>query len=123
MKTGMLTLYGIANCDTIRRTRAWLADQQVPYSFHDYKKQGIDAALAGQMLLALPLNELINRRGTTWRNLPAEVQAAFTTDTAVALMLAQPSVIRRPILRRGDDWIVANDEEKLHAFIRTGTKN
>lgn len=123
MKIDMLTLYGIANCDTMRRTREWLADQQVPYSFHDYRKQGINAALAGQMLLALPLNDLINRRGTTWRNLPAEVQTGLTIDTATALMLAHPSVIRRPILRSADQWMVGHDEERLRAFIRTGSSN
>lgn len=117
MKAGLITLYGIANCDTIKKTRQWLNGQQVPYAFHDYKKQGIDAKLATQMLQALPLDELINKRGTTWRKLPAQVQTEFSADTALALMLAQPSVIRRPVLSDGQHWIVGHDEARLSAFI------
>lgn len=123
MKAVIVTLYGIANCDTIKKTRQWLADQQVTYEFHDYKKQGIDAALATQMLQALPLEDLINKRGTTWRKLPAATQAEFGMDNAVTLMIAQPSIIRRPLLRNGNLWMAGYDEDKLDAFIRSGTKN
>lgn len=123
MKADMMTLYGIANCDTIKKTRQWLNDQQVPYTFHDYKKEGIDANLANEMLQALALDELINKRGTTWRKLSPQTQAALSVDTAIALMLAQPSVIRRPLLRNGQHWIAGYDEVRLSAFIGNTAKN
>lgn len=113
----MITLYGIANCDTIKKTRKWLETHNVAYEFHDYKKQGIDAALATRLLEALPLETVINKRGTTWRNLSAEAQENLTSQSAVALMLAQPSVIRRPILQGHSGWVAAFDEEKLNQLI------
>ena len=95
------TVYGIANCDTIRRARAWLQAQGVAYVWHDFKKQGVPAALLAQWLQQLGREELINRKGTTWRRLDAAVQTGVTDDaSAAALMLAHPSVIRRPLV----DW-------------------
>ena len=95
------TVYGIANCDTIRRARAWLQAQGVAYVWHDFKTQGVPAALLAQWLQHLGREELINRKGTTWRRLDAAVQAGVTDDaSAAALMLAHPSVIRRPLV----DW-------------------
>ena len=95
------TVYGIANCDTIRRARAWLQAQGVAYVWHDFKKQGVPAALLAQWLQQLGREELIIRKGTTWRRLDAAVQAGVTDDaSAAALMLAHPSVIRRPLV----DW-------------------
>ncbi|MDP1932517.1 MAG: ArsC family reductase [Gammaproteobacteria bacterium] len=116
MKADMITLYGIANCDTIKKTRQWLTDQQIPYAFHDYKKQGIDAELAGQMLQALSLESLINKRGTTWRKLPTQMQANLSQETALTLMLAQPSVIRRPVLSNRHQWMAGYDEEKFRTL-------
>ena len=96
------TVYGIANCDTIRRARAWLQAQGVAYVWHDFKKQGVPAALLAQWLQQLGREELINRKGTTWRRLDAAVQAGVTDDaSAAALMLAHPSVIKRPLGDRG----------------------
>ena len=95
------TVYGIANCDTIRKARAWLQAQGVAYVWHDFKNQGVPAALLAQWLQQLGREELINRKGTTWRRLDAAVQAGVTDDaSAAALMLAHPSVIRRPLV----DW-------------------
>ena len=95
------TVYGIANCDTIRKARAWLQAQGVAYVWHDFKKQGVSAALLAQWLQQLGREELINRKGTTWRRLDAAVQAGVTDDaSAAALMLVHPSVIKRPLV----DW-------------------
>jgi Spx/MgsR family transcriptional regulator len=95
------TVYGIANCDTIRKARAWLQAQGVAYVWHDFKKQGVPAALLAQWLQQLGREELINRKGTTWRRLDAAVQAGVTDDaSAAALMLVHPSVIKRPLV----DW-------------------
>lgn len=95
------TVYGIANCDTVRKARAWLQAQGMPYVWHDFKKQGVPAVLLAQWLQQLGRDALINRKGTTWRQLDAAVQAGVTDDaSAAALMLAHPSVIKRPLV----DW-------------------
>ena len=94
-------VYGIANCDTVKKARAWLQAQNVAYAWHDFKKQGVPAALLAQWTQQLGRDALINRKGTTWRRLDAAAQASVTDDaSAQALMLAQPSVIKRPVV----DW-------------------
>jgi arsenate reductase (glutaredoxin) len=93
------TLYGIPNCDTVKRARAWLAERQVDTAFHDFKKQGVPEARLDAWLDALGWQALINTRGTTWRKLDEPTRTAVT-DRASArrLMLAQPSVIKRPVV-------------------------
>lgn len=95
----MLTLYGIPNCDTVKKARTWLTDHQLPYEFHDFKKMGVAEDLLQGWLQHLPLEQLLNRKSTTWRKLSAEEQArALLPHDAMALMQAQPSLIKRPIL-------------------------
>ena len=95
------TVYGIANCDTVKKARAWLQEQDVAYIWYDFKKQGVSAALLAQWLEQAGRDALINRKGATWRRLDAVVQAGVTDDaSAAALMLAHPSVIKRPLV----DW-------------------
>lgn len=98
-----LTLYGIANCDTVKRARAWLAGQGVDHAFHDYKKAGVPQGELPRWIDALGWERLLNRAGTTWRKLP-EAQRAGVVDgtSAAALMLAQPSVIKRPLVQWPD---------------------
>jgi arsenate reductase len=93
-------IYGIRNCDTMKKAFAWLAGEGIAYRFHDYRKDGLDAATARAWCAELGCDALLNRRGTTWRKLSAEQQAQAVDgdDAAVALMLEQPSVIRRPLL-------------------------
>ncbi len=92
-------LYGIPNCDTVKKARAWLAEQGVTYEFHDFKKQGVPNSRLDHWMEQLGWEKLVNRRGTTWRKLDAATQAAVTdAASAKALMLAQPSVIKRPIV-------------------------
>lgn len=97
-----ITLHGIPNCDTVKRARAWLGEQGVAYDFHDFKKTGVPAALPRWMDV-LGWERLLNRAGTTWRKLD-EAQRAAVTDaaSAVALMQAQPSVIKRPVVQWAD---------------------
>ena len=96
-----VTLYGIPNCDTVKKARTWLDEQGVAYSFHDFKKQGLDKSLAEGWVKTLGPDVVINRKGTTWRKLDEATQAGAQTPAgAVALMLAQPSVIKRPVLDR-----------------------
>ena len=96
-----MTLYGIPNCTTVKKARAWLADHGHTVAFHDFKKQGVDAAWLKQVAKQTGWQALLNTRGTTWRKLsPAEQDAVRDEAGAIALMLAQPSVIKRPVLER-----------------------
>ncbi|ASP40443.1 ArsC family reductase [Bacterioplanes sanyensis] len=98
----MVTLYGIKSCDTMKKARTWLEQHGVEFHFHDYKKDGLPEALADQWLQELGWETLINRRGTTWRQLPEEVRASMDNDAARSAMLANPSIIKRPLLDTGD---------------------
>jgi Spx/MgsR family transcriptional regulator len=93
-----VTIFGIRNCDTIRRARAWLEARGVAYEFHDYKSAGIDRARLEAWCDALGWERVINRAGTTFRKLPEGQRTDLARDRAVELMLAQPSMIRRPVI-------------------------
>ena len=96
-----MTLYGIPNCDTVKKARTWLAAQGHDVVFHDFKKQALERATAAAWLEQRDWEVLVNRKGTTWRNLPDERKAAVNDKaSALALMLEQPSVIKRPVLER-----------------------
>ena len=100
-----MQLYGISNCDTVKRARAWLAERGATHRFHDFKKAGVPAAALEAWVAALGWEALLNRRGTTWRQLDAATQAAVVDAAkACALMLAQPSVIKRPVV----EWLDGN---------------
>ena len=93
-----ITLYGIPNCDTVKKARAWLAERGATVQFHDFKKQGVPEAALTRWLAAAGWEKLLNRQGTTWRKLDAATQAGVTdAASARALMLAQASVIKRPV--------------------------
>lgn len=95
----MTTLYGIPNCSTVKKARTWLDEHSHLYTFVDFKKQAPTAELIETWLKDVPLATLINKRGTTWRKLSADEQAsAEQTDAAIALMIAHPSIIKRPVL-------------------------
>ena len=94
------TLYGIPNCDTVKKARTWLQDHGIDFTFHDFKKQGLTPELVKAWLQDLDWTTLVNRKGTTWRNLPDERKAAIVdADSAMALMLENPSVIKRPVVQ------------------------
>jgi Spx/MgsR family transcriptional regulator len=93
-----LTLYGIPNCDTVKKARTWLDQKGVAYAFHDYKKAGVDEASLRRWSAAFGWDKVLNRAGTTFKALPDAAKADLDEDGAVALMLAQPSMIKRPVL-------------------------
>ena len=99
-------VHGIKNCDTMKKTFAWFEGAGVTYDFHDYKKSGIDAATLTRWCAQLGWEALVNKRGTTWRKLAPEQQAIADTAAAVALMQAQPSLIRRPVVEFADGELV-----------------
>jgi arsenate reductase len=109
-----LTMYGIKNCDTIKKARAWLEAAGVPYAFHDYKAAGIDEARLRGWVKELGWEAVLNRAGTTFRKLPDADKADLTEDKAVGLMLAQPSMIKRPILDTGERRI-AGFKDSIYA--------
>lgn len=100
------TLYGIRNCDTVKKARAWLEQQRVEYRFHDYKSAGIDVARLERWCADVGWEALLNRAGTTFRKLDPSYREALDEKRARALMLAQPSVIKRPVLELGDRVVV-----------------
>jgi arsenate reductase (glutaredoxin) len=94
------TLYGIPNCDTVKRARAWLTEQGVAYEFHDFKKAGVPPKELDAWVALAGWERLVNRQGTTWKKLPDDQRAAVLDAAAArALMLAQPSVIKRPVVQ------------------------
>ena len=100
------TLYGIKNCDTMKKARAWLESRGVKYEFHDYKSAGVDRQALERWCKELGWESLLNRAGTTFRALPDADKADLDAGKAIALMLAQPSMIKRPVLDLGDRTLV-----------------
>ena len=96
--TRPVTLYGISSCDTIRKARSWLKNQQIEFEFHDYRKQGLEQKLLESMISVLGWEAMLNRRGTTWRALPDEVKERIDQASAMRVMLDNPAIIKRPIL-------------------------
>ena len=96
-----ITLYGIKNCDTVKKTRAWLEANGVAYAFHDYKVAGIDEKRLKQWAGELGWEKLLNRAGTTFRKLPEAAKQNLTPEKAILLMRDQPSLIKRPVLDLG----------------------
>ncbi len=97
-------LYGIKNCDTIKKARRWLDDQKIPYQFHDYRVDGLSPELLQSFIEQVGWESLLNTRGTTWRKLPDEQKATINNaDAAKALMLEHPSIIKRPLLVSGSE--------------------
>jgi Spx/MgsR family transcriptional regulator len=106
------TLFGIANCDTVKRARAWLAAEGIEHHFHDFKKAGLDAALLDGWLVEVSWQQLLNRRGTTWRKLDVTQQnSVVDAASAKALMLAHSSVVKRPVVRWADSVTVGFDAD------------
>ena len=107
----MLTLYGIPNCDTMKKARKWLDAHDVEYVFHDYKKLGIDEPTLREWVRKVGWETLLNRRGMMWRKVPAKTRDAIDESSAIRLMLDTPSTIKRPVLVRNDDVVVGFSEE------------
>lgn len=107
-----VTLYGIVNCDTVKRARAWLAAQGVAHEFQDFKKAGVTAELLDAWMAAQGWERVLNRKGNTWRQLDAATQAGVTdAASARAVMLAQPSAIKRPVVRWADGAVTVGFDE------------
>lgn len=118
MSTSVI-LHGIPNCDTVRKARAWLTGQGIPFEFHDFKKQGVPADRLERWVAQLGWEKLLNRQGMTWRKIDPAVQAQVKdAASAKALMRAQPSIIRRPVVDWGGQTTVGFDEAAWAALPR-----
>lgn len=114
------TMYGIRNCDTVKKARAWLDAHHIPYAFHDYKTAGVDPAVLARWVDRLGWEALLNRSGTTFRKLPDADRTEIDRDKAIALMLANPSAIRRPVVERGETLLVGFDPNAYSALAPGG---
>ncbi len=114
----MTTLYGINNCDTIKKTRTLLSDLGVEYRFHDYKKLGCDAALVKKFLKHFDYEALVNTRGSTWRKLPESVKQGLNDASAIELMCENNSIIKRPIIESNGTWLLGFDREKIQELAK-----
>ena len=110
-----LTLYGIPNCDTVKKARVWLDQHGVAFEFHDYKKAGIDRPRLEAWVDEHGWETVLNRAGTTFKKLPEGDKADLDANTAITLMLAQPSMIKRPVLDLGDRTLVGFKPERYAA--------
>lgn len=114
-----LTMYGIKNCDTVKKARTWLDAAGVAYAFHDYKSAGADAGKLAAWVDALGWETMLNRAGTTFRKLPDADKAGIDAARAIALMVAQPSMIKRPILE-GPGVLLAGFKPDVYAAALAG---
>jgi arsenate reductase len=110
-----VTIYGIRNCDTMKKARAWLDGRGVAYAFHDYKAAGIDRATLESWAKKAGWEVLLNRSGTTFRKLPDAAREDLTEAKAIGLMLDQPSMIKRPVLDIGGKLLVGFKPEQYEA--------
>jgi Spx/MgsR family transcriptional regulator len=107
----MRVLYGIKNCDSVKKARAYLEAKQIAYRFHDYRVDGLDAHLLQGFIDALGLDAVLNQRSTSWRQLTAEQKQDLHPEKALQLMLQQPTLIKRPIFNNGNQLIVGFQPE------------
>lgn len=117
----MITLYGIKNCDTVKRARSWLEDAGVDYEFHDFRAEGLRREKLEQWLQTLGVETLVNKRSATWKQLDASTRDRFTATTAVSVILANPTLIKRPVLEAGEQILVGFDNASYSALFKQHT--
>ncbi|MGH1398124.1 MAG: ArsC family reductase [Alphaproteobacteria bacterium] len=113
----MIKIYGIKNCDTMKKAFKWLEAQGIAYEFHDYKKQGADADVVRAAIKVHGWETVINRRGTTWRNLPDDVKESMNAERAIEVAQQNPSLIKRPLLVKDDEIILGFKPEIYSAHL------
>jgi Spx/MgsR family transcriptional regulator len=114
-------LYGIKNCDTVKKARTWLERHGIEYRFHDFRVDGLDATLAQQWIGELGLDTVVNRRGTTWRQLDDTTRKKLTARNAPALLVKKPALIKRPVLDIGHQRFVGFDEKTWQDIFKKHT--
>ncbi|MFT3929994.1 MAG: ArsC family reductase [Spongiibacteraceae bacterium] len=114
-------LYGIKNCDTVKKARAWLDAHRIEYRFHDFRSDGIDVKQTQNWLSELSLDELINKRGTTWRQLDEKTRNSLTASNAAALIVVHPTLIKRPLLDIGHQRFVGFSDSMYRDIFKAHT--
>ncbi|MCR9190034.1 MAG: ArsC family reductase [Alteromonadaceae bacterium] len=112
-----MKLYGIKNCDTVKKARKWLDEQGIDYEFHDFKKDGLQSDLLFRWEDAVGWETLLNRRGTTWRKLSEDVRDTIDAQSAHEIMLENPSIIKRPVVENGGDVRVGFSADEWSAWL------
>jgi arsenate reductase (glutaredoxin) len=112
-----ITMYGIPNCETVKKARAWLDKRGIAYAFHDYRKQAVDVARLKRWCAEFGYEHVLNQRGTTWRKLDDTLRANLTEAKALKLMQDYPSVIKRPLLDTGKRRLLGFDEAEYKALL------
>jgi Spx/MgsR family transcriptional regulator len=115
----MTTLYGISNCDTVRKARKWLEQNGVDFHFHDFRKEGLTEPQLLQLEQQLGWEVLLNKRSTSWRKIDKILQENIDRESAITLMLAQPTLIKRPVLEHEKGAMVGFKENQYQAFFNT----
>ena len=109
----MLNLYGIKNCDTVKKARRWLEDHGIEYQFHDFRQDGLDKKLLTSWVDLLGWESVVNKRSTTWRNLTDKEKEISTNSQAVKLLAANPTLIKRPVVQKGNVLFVGFKESEF----------
>jgi Spx/MgsR family transcriptional regulator len=113
----VIELYGIPNCDSVKKARKWLESEGIDFTFHDFKKEGVTASQLEDWIGKAGLDVVLNKRGTTWRKLPDEIKQDLDHDGAVQLMTDNPSMIKRPVLVRQDGSVQIGFKPEQYAEI------
>jgi Spx/MgsR family transcriptional regulator len=112
-----VVVYGIRQCDTLKKALKWLDNQNISYRFHDYRKDGLPPTLLDEFIEILGWEALLNRRGTTYRALSDECKSTLDHASARILMLEQPAIIKRPLLVQGGHYLLGFDEPRYQALL------
>jgi arsenate reductase len=113
----MIKIYGISNCDTMKKARKWLEDNNLDYEFHDYKKQGVIEKDLRRWVKQAGWESVLNRRGTTWRKLDENIKNNIDEASSIKVMLENPSAIKRPILEQGKKLLVGFNEDEYKTLL------
>lgn len=114
----MIILYGISNCDTVRKARKWLKEREIEHEFHDFRKDGLNPVQLRTWVAELGWETLVNKRGTTWRNLPETTRNNMDETLALAVMEDQPAIIKRPVLETAGEVIVGFSADRYRQLFQ-----
>ena len=114
----MITVYGIKNCDTVKKALKWLADHNIEHKLHDYRVDGLDTAFLQQAEAQFGWENLVNKRSTTWRNLEDDVKKTLSKATALSVLAENPTLIKRPIILQEGKALIGFDEKGYEATFK-----
>ena len=112
----MTILYGIKNCDSVKKAKKWLEQENIPYQFHDFKTDGLSAELLQELISASDLTSLLNKRSTTFRNLTDEIKNNLSDEVIKENILAQPTLVKRPLLKHDQAFLVGFKDSQYQAI-------